>query len=301
MRTLRPYWRRSLPVPGAGREARENAAAALPRQGDAGPACLLALDGACVALGPCRFGPFSFRVAAGERIAVLGPSGAGKSTLLRLMAGELAPAAGALALDGRALAGWPLAELARRRAVLPQSGSVAFGLRCDLVIALGRVARAYDPQLGRIVREAARLARAGHLLERRSDTLSGGEQARVQLARVFAQLWDVHEGLLLVDEPLAALDPGLQFELLDGLERYARERGHAVIAVLHDLNHAMLGFDRLLLVRDGRLAGDLPAGAGALPALEALYGIGLCGTVDAQGDLVVTPMWRRPAPGAGLG
>ncbi|MDO8310377.1 MAG: hypothetical protein Q7T25_00410, partial [Sideroxyarcus sp.] len=102
--------------------------------------------------------------------------------------------------------------------------------------------------------------------------------------------WDVQDGLILVDEPLAALDPGLQFDLLDSLDMYAAERRHAVVAILHDINHAIAGFERLLLLKDGQLVGDLPADAAAVPALEALYGVALSAMTNVQGDLVVTPL-----------
>ena len=255
-------------------------------------AALLVLEAAAATLGAHRSGPFSAEVRAGERIAILGPSGAGKSTLLSLKAGERAAARGRVQFMGRALSTWSLQERAHHRAVLPQSSEVAFGLPVELVIGLGRVARAHDPQLAPIVAIAANLARAAHLLGRRFDTLSGGERARVQMARVFAQLWDVEDGLVLVDEPLSALDPGLQFDLLDSLDTYAAQRGHAVVAILHDINHAMLGFDRLWLVSEGKLVGDLACSACALPALETLYGIALSCMTNAQGDLVITPQRR---------
>ncbi|ATE61903.1 ABC transporter ATP-binding protein [Thauera sinica] len=257
---------------------------------------LLRLDGAQAAFGRLVFGPFTCGVEAGERIAILGPSGAGKSTLLKIIAREQALRCGRVLLDGRALGAWSFPELSRRRAVLPQSTEVAFGLQTELVIGLGRVARAHDPGLPRIVRDAAELACAAHLLDRRFDTLSGGEKARIQLARIFAQLWDAEGGLLLVDEPLAALDPGLQFDLLEHIETFAAARGHAVMAVLHDVNHALLGFDRLLLVREGAITDDLRSGAEALPALEALYGIAFDSATNRHGDLVVLPA-RRLAPG----
>jgi iron complex transport system ATP-binding protein len=254
---------------------------------------LLQLDGACAALGSARFGPFDVAVMRGERVAILGPSGAGKSTLLKLISRELAPVAGRVLFKARALAQWSLRELSAERAVLPQASSVAFGLECELVVGLGRAARDVDPGLDAIVRQAAALAHAGHLLARRFDTLSGGEQARVQLARIFAQLWDVRDGLVLVDEPLAALDPGLQFELLDSIERFAAQRGHAVVAILHDINHAMQGFERLLLVKEGRLQHDIAADIDALPALSALYGVSLGSVRNEQGDLVITPLRPR--------
>lgn len=267
------------------------------------PTDVLVLDAATTTLGSHRSGPFSATVRTGERIAILGPSGAGKSTLLKLMSGERPATQGRVSLNGRALPDWSLQELAHNRALLPQSSEVAFGLPVELVIGLGRVAREYDAQLDVIVRQAAVLARAVHLLGRRFDTLSGGERARVHMARVFAQLWDVADGLVMVDEPLSALDPGLQFDLLDSLDAYAAQRSHAVVAILHDINHAVLGFDRLWLVSDGKMVGDLACSAAAVPALEALYGIALACVTTAQGDLVITPMRRlarRAAQGASV-
>lgn len=258
---------------------------------------LLQLDRAVAQLPGRAFGPFSLQVSAGERIAILGPSGAGKSTLLRLMSGERSPHAGSISLEGRPLQRWQLPALARRRAVLPQSHSVAFDLPVDLVVSLGRVAREPDSGLQRIVAAALQLAQASHLSSRRFDTLSGGEQARVQLARVFAQLWDEQEALLLVDEPLSALDPGLQFELMDAMQLFAAERGHALVAVLHDINQALAGFQRLWLLKEGALTTDLPSGRNAIAALEALYGIRLRCVQNDEAGLSVIPA-RNLRPGS---
>jgi iron complex transport system ATP-binding protein len=261
---------------------------------------LLALRRAAPMQGNRRFGPFDAELLAGERIAVLGPSGAGKSTLLRLVAGELAPGPGQVLLDGRELDRWPRAALAERRAVLPQSHGVAFGLPVALVVGLGRLAREPDPARPQIVRDALRAACAAHLHDRRFDTLSGGEQARVQLARVLAQLWDVNRGLLLVDEPLAALDPALQLELMDTLQAHAKARGHALVAVLHDLGQALSSFDKLWLVREGRLIDStLPATLAALPSLERLYGVGLHGLPLPDGGVAVAPR-RHTSPSSPL-
>jgi iron complex transport system ATP-binding protein len=262
---------------------------------------LLALQSAQMTLPGHTFGPFDLQLAAGERIAILGCSGAGKSTLLRLMAGEHRASGGEVHIDGLPLLRWARPALARRRAVLPQSHAVAFGMPVALVVSLGRIAHEPDPMRARIVAGALDAAQAAHLAGRRFDTLSGGEQARVQMARVFAQLWDVQSGLLLVDEPLAALDPGLQFRLIDVLSRFAAERNHALVAVLHDINQALAHFQRLWLMREGRIVGDLPSGRGAVAAIEALYGITLRRIEAADGSLAVLPCrptarsWAREA------
>jgi iron complex transport system ATP-binding protein len=228
-----------------------------------------------VTLGIKAFGPFSFTIASGERIAILGPSGAGKTTLLRLLSGELRAHAGSYEFKGAAIQTWSLPTLGRARAVLPQSSDVAFGLMAYLVIGLGRIAIVGDVKRDAIIRHAARLSSCEHLLNRGFDTLSGGEKARIHLARVFAQLWDERNGLILVDEPLASLDPGLQIELLESMRRYADDRNHAIVAILHDINQAMHHFDRLILVKEGSMIGDHASGMAVIPDLADLYQIQL--------------------------
>ena len=258
---------------------------------------LLHVQDATARLGRHVVGPFDLHLQAGQTLAILGPSGAGKSTLLRLLARELTPASGTVRFEGKPLRQWNALDLSHRRAVLPQGFDVAFGLAADLVVALGRVGRRHDPQRDAIVQAALELARVPQVRHRRFHTLSGGEQARVQLARVFAQLWDVQGGLLLVDEPIAALDPGLQFELMHGLIGFARARRHALVAVLHDINHALAGFDRLLLVRAARQMAILPADRSALPQLQALYGVRLQAVELGEGQWATVV---RPEAGADI-
>ena len=236
---------------------------------------------------------FSLHLGPRERLAILGPSGAGKSTLLHLMSLDLPPVKGDVIFKGRVRADWSVAELSHHRAVMPQNGQVAFGLGVHLVIALGRVARSQDPCVATIVAAAAKLACVDHLLWRRCDTLSGGELARVHLARVFAQMWDVTESLILIDEPLAALDLGLQVRILQSLDSFAAERHHAVVAVLHDVNHALKAFDRLVLLKEGRLCADVPSNAQAVPLFERLYGLRLESLRTADHSLVVFPASTR--------
>jgi iron complex transport system ATP-binding protein len=236
-----------------------------------------------VTLSENTFGPFSFSIAPGERIAILGPSGAGKTTLLKLISGELRPHFGSYELKGAVIQTWPLGALSRARAVLPQSSEVAFGLVAHLVIGLGRIAIVGDLKRDAIIQHAACLSSCENLLHRSFDTLSGGEKARIHLARVFAQLWDEQNSLILVDEPLASLDPGLQIELLESMKRYADERNHAILAILHDINQAMHHFDRLILVKEGKIVGDHAIGMGAISDLSDLYQIQL-DVIDRDGS-----------------
>lgn len=244
-----------------------------------------------------EFGPFDMVLQRGDQVAILGPSGAGKSTLLKAMARDsrVAVACGAIVFQGLALDALSPQDLASRRAVLPQSHSVAFGLSVELIVSLGRVAQGGDLKLTNIVREALSMAKASHLLHRRFDTLSGGEQAKVQIARVFAQLWDQREGLMLLDEPFAALDPGLQFELMGAIRSFALARRHALVAVVHDINQALGGsFDRLWLIRDGQLFADVPVGLEAIATLAELYGIDLQ-AVPCTDDRLAVVATRRLA------
>ena len=221
-----------------------------------------------------RLGPFSIKITNNERIAILGPSGAGKSSLLQIMSG-LFDHTGQIEFLSKPMKHWKIEELAARRAFLPQQHDTAFNLSSEMIISLGRVARTHDPQLPSIIDESAKAASAKHLLNRAYQTLSGGEKARVHLARIFAQLWDQHNGILLIDEPLASLDPGLQLELLSSILIFCQDRNHALVAVLHDIQQAIQYFERLILIKDGKIMADLPSYPAPKTELELLYGMRL--------------------------
>ena len=215
-------------------------------------------------------GPFSVDIKSNQRIAILGPSGAGKSTLLQIMSG-LHEYFGDIQFLSKPIKRWGVHELAYRRAFLPQQHETAFNLSVELIISLGRVAREHDPKLVQIIKESARAARVEHLLERSYQSLSGGEKARVHLARVFAQLWDQHNGIMLIDEPLTALDPGLQIELLSSILSFCQDRSHTLVAILHDIQQAIEHFERLILIKDGKIVADLPSHPAPQKELEILY------------------------------
>ncbi|PRY00387.1 heme ABC transporter ATP-binding protein [Allonocardiopsis opalescens] len=195
-------------------------------------------------------------VRAGEVLALVGPNGAGKSTLLSVLAGDLAPASGTVRVHKRPLERWPVNELARRRAVLPQHGAVAFSFTVAEVVAMGRAPWAGTPAAAdddRAVAGALAATATAELAGRRVPTLSGGERARVALARVLAQAAPV----LLLDEPTAALDLRHQ-ELVLRIAREHAAAGDAVAVVLHDLGLAAAYADRVAVISRGRIAANGP-------------------------------------------
>lgn len=226
-------------------------------------------------------GPVSISLAPGEVLGVLGANGAGKSTLLCALAGELAARSGKVTLDGQALSAWTPARQARRRAVLPQTPGLSFDLGVQEVVAMGAYPfPSLSPAQVRTLGHDAlsRVGLASHAA-RRYGELSGGEQQRVQFARVLVQVAAACETsgeacYLLLDEPVSSLDPRRQLELLHIAQDLARTGKVGVLAVLHDLNLAARWCDRLLLLAKGRmLAMGTPADVLTPPALEAAYGV----------------------------
>lgn len=200
-------------------------------------------------------------LAPGEVVALLGPNGAGKTTLLRTALGLLPATSGAVTLGDRPLSELSAAERARAVAYLPQQREVAWPVAVRDVVALGRFA--HGATLGRLSpADAAAVERALAdcdllaLADRRTDTLSGGEAARMHLARALAG----DAALVLADEPVASLDP-LHAHRVLGLLRDATRAGprknrQGILTVLHDLNLAAAYADRLVWMADGRIVAD---------------------------------------------
>ena len=192
----------------------------------------------------------------GEFVAIVGPNGAGKTTLLRAIAG-LIPASGDFTVDTSHLARLPLAERARRIAYLPQGHVFHWPMAVADIVALGRLPRGAGADLSAADRAAvARALEATGIsdyAERPVTTLSGGERARVALARVLA----TEAPIILADEPTASLDPRYQLIVLNILRRHA-EAGGTVLAVLHDLGLAARQASRLIVLDQGRIVADGP-------------------------------------------
>jgi iron complex transport system ATP-binding protein len=227
--------------------------------------------------------------AAGRITVILGPNGAGKTSLSRAAAGLIAPSAGKIAIDGRAIAAMRRDERARTIGYLPQSGDVAWNMPARDVVALGRLPHrtsAADDIAAVLAAMAA--TDTEQFAERRVGELSGGERARVLLARVLAgePQW------LLADEPLASLDPAHQLDLLDRLRGQAA-RGVGVAVVLHDLVQAARVADEILLLRDGRVFAFGPPDEVLTPQhLRDAFGVDVLLFADAQGRMLPVPAGR---------
>lgn len=203
----------------------------------------------------------NFTAQAGAVTAIVGPNGSGKTTLLKAITGEVV-CSGETRLDGHLLAQMSPAGLAMRRAVLPQSGNVAFPFTVLELVRLGLTNgyATHDLNAMEALPHQA-LARVGlsGFEGRYVQELSGGERQRVQLARVLLQIWEpVLDGVprwLFLDEPVSALDIGHQLVVMQIARDFA-QKGGGVVAVMHDLNLTSMFADHVTLLNQGCVKGD---------------------------------------------
>ena len=213
-----------------------------------------------------RFGPMALlegvdlAMRGGEMVGLIGPNGSGKTTLLRVLANLRAPEAGRVHYAGRTAAEIGTRELSRQIAYLAQGGAVHWPMRVETLVALGRLPhrrpfQGHDAADRHAIERAMTAADVAYLRTRTMGQISGGERLRVLLARALA----VDARVLLADEPIAALDPLHQLQVMELLRMIASE-GRGVIVVLHDLALATRFCDRLiLLARGGILVEGAPA------------------------------------------
>jgi len=229
----------------------------------------------------------SLGVAPGRVLAVIGPNGAGKSSLLAVLSGWWSPDEGRVLLDGWNLGDFDAAGRARRCAVMRQENVRPSGLAVLEAVELGGLARAAGAEEARdIAWEMLRRMDLEALAARDCSRLSGGEWQRVVFARAVAQIWNQSRpGVVLLDEPVSSLDPAHQHSLLAEARRLARD-GHAVLAVLHDLNLTAQYADEVALMSEGRLRACGPAADLMQPdVLSEIYGCPVAALVDPKRGL----------------
>jgi ABC-type cobalamin/Fe3+-siderophores transport system ATPase subunit len=235
------------------------------------------------------------RLAEAHVTTLIGPNGSGKSTLLRVLGRLMAPAAGAVVLDGGDIAAMSPRDVARRIATLRQTAEVPAGVTVEELVELGRY-----PHRGMLgstaecrdaVEWAIDVAGLARLRHRTVDTLSGGERQRAWIAMALAQ----RTGVLLLDEPTTHLDVRAQLDVLDLVRTLAHEHGITVGCVLHDLNSALAHSDRVVALRDGRIvAAGPPAAVMTAEVVSAVFDVDVAVLTDPHtGAPICVP--RLPA------
>lgn len=233
----------------------------------------------------------SLEVNAGEVVALVGPNGAGKSSILATLSGDLTPEKGEATLMNRPTSSHRPMQQARLRAMLLQANQVSFPFSVQQVVDMGRSPWAGQPEEERddeAVAAAIDSVEIGHLTSRRFNELSGGEKARVSLARVLAQ----ETPIVLLDEPTAALDLHHQ-ERVMGLIRQLGRDGKSVVVVVHDLNLAAAYADRVALIVEGRVdATGAPGEVITAERISEVYRVDVDVLTDNDGRQIVVPKRR---------
>lgn len=221
--------------------------------------------------------PLTLELPRGQICGLIGQNGSGKSSLLRLLARQLPATSGEIRFEGEPVARLSRRDFARKVAYLPQTPPPVNGLLVHEFVAFGRypwhgALGRFGPEDKREVEEAMRLTGVDDFAERLVETLSGGERQRVWLAMLIAQKSEV----LLLDEPISALDIAHQIEVMRLIRELGRKRQLAAVVVLHDVNMAARYCDHIVALRSGELLlSATPAELMRSDWLEAVYGIAM--------------------------
>lgn len=236
----------------------------------------------------------SVEIPDGSFTMIVGPNACGKSTLLRALSRLLAPSAGQVVLDGRAISSYRAKDVARVLGLLPQSSLAPDGITVADLVARGRhphqsLVRQWSPADEQAVRAAMEATGVTDLSGRLVDELSGGQRQRVWVAMVLAQ----ETPLLLLDEPTTFLDIAHQIELMELLADL-NDEGRTLVTVLHDLNQAARYGTHLIAMRDGAVvAQGAPAEIVTAELVEEVFGLACVVQPDpVTGTPSVTPVGR---------
>ena len=233
----------------------------------------------------------SLQVTPGDVVALVGPNGAGKSSILATLSGDLTPERGEAMLMGRPTSSYRPLQQARLRSMLLQANQVSFPFTVQQVVDMGRSPWAGQPEEERdeeAIAHAIESVEIGHLVSRRFNELSGGEKARVSLARVLAQ----EAPIILLDEPTAALDLHHQEGVMALIRRLGHD-GKSVVVVVHDLTLAAAYADHVALIVDGRIdAMGAPAEVITPERISEVYRVEVDVLVDKDGRQIVVPKRR---------
>jgi len=232
----------------------------------------------------------SFNLQRGEMLGLIGPNGAGKTTLLRLLAGLLKPDSGSISLDDVSYTKLSPQLRAKKMAYLAQSGTAHWPMSVERIVALGRLPHLSDWQKPgendkQIIQQVMMQTDLQGFEQREFNTLSGGERARVLLARALV----AEPEILLADEPVAALDLSHQLEMMTLLKQFCNQGG-AVVVVLHDLRLAAHYCHRLqLLIHGCELANGSPTEVLSEHHMEQAFGIRMREGTDAISTAFTLP------------
>ncbi|MEM1427914.1 MAG: ABC transporter ATP-binding protein [Pseudomonadota bacterium] len=234
----------------------------------------------------------SFSLRAGERTAIVGPNGSGKSSLLMALSGLLKPTAGTIRLEGRDIARLARRQVAKTLAFLPQAATAPEAILLRDLVGHGRFAHrmiwsAQTPADGAAIENAMAQTGVTALTDRRFDTLSGGERQLGWLAMVLAQ----QPRVLLLDEPTTFLDLGHQGRVMSVLCDLPGDAVPCLVAVLHDLNHALSLADRVIVLSEGTIVADGPPADTLLPDLVARVFGARIAALSHERRTHIVPLW----------
>ena len=203
-------------------------------------------------------GDINLDIFEGDMVSIIGPNGSGKSTLIKLISNELDANSGSIIIKDKLNSSWSIKELSKFRAVLTQSGHLSFPFSTFDIIKMGRYPFDTNKDVNdKICAELIDLLDLNNQIDQVYTTLSGGEKQRVQLARVFAQIWsdNTYEGkILMLDEPTSFLDIKHQYSLFKILKSL-NNKGLTIMMVLHDINHALSYSEKIIMLKDSNLMG----------------------------------------------